>query len=64
LVAVRALLKAKRQHLERVAVIEMPAAVVAGGRALHEESVSLLLWEEYGFVVLTHLIRSWEEEEV
>ena len=46
------LLKAKRQHLERVAVVEMLAAVVAGGRALHEKSVSLLLWEEYGFVVL------------
>jgi hypothetical protein len=63
-VAVRVLLKAKRQHLERVAVVEMLAAVVAGGRALHEKSVSLLLWEEYGFVVLTHLTRSWEEEEV
>jgi len=56
-VAVRVLLKAKRQHLERVAVVEMLEVVVAGGRALHEKSVSLLLWEEYGFVVLTHLTR-------
>ena len=40
------------------------AVVVAGGRALHEKFVSLLLWEEYSFVVLTHLTRLWEEEEV
>jgi len=63
-VAVRVLLKAKQQYLERVAVVEMLAVVVAGGRALHEKFVSLLLWEEYSFVVLTHLTRLWEEEEV
>jgi hypothetical protein len=64
LAAVRALLKANRQHLVQVVAAEMAAAGVVGERALPERSCALPQLEVKSFVAQLHLIRSWEEAEV
>ena len=64
LAAVRALLKANRQHLAQVAAVEMAAPGVAVEIALPEVSFALPQLEVNSFVAQLHLIRSWEEMEV